>query len=1286
MGNTQSAQDPRHGRSSHSHHTSSTASGKVAPSPSKSSPSKKTRRLTKPKVGGETPTPIALPASLSRRNSKSSIRNAAPNLPDRLNSMDGGSIPYPRPPTRTGSIDLGRRNSNTSPGNWSSHPSQKPSREALNSSAPTSFNLGRTPSHGAIYLERRRSLIHEPFSSPTSSPPPSAMSPVLYIRPMTAPAAENNANNNNPYLFAMSSPLDSEDHPPTTASSTDSFHSALQSPTRMQHTPSPTKFMQQNHQPPMVFSPEPSYHEPSYQVPVRRRSLLQAAAPGTATRPKAPQEPEPEDDMMATDEDMIYIPPPRILALNRDETRPETPQDQGTLGGLKKGSLFVANGAASPSPSSPSLRAVSGGSQRYSSLFSLAPVSPGGNSKSTFNETPVPASPPQTPTRERQRYSSLLSQPPLPIVDNSNPAAVDTPPQPAAVVSSEPAAVETPQQKVEEALITASPKTPTKAGSSHAIPRKPIASPSSPRSAKRLSVQVVGQRLVYETIGVDTSVMNTARHSLRIVPPSPDAEAPSTEFPIAKEAPTIQPSTEVDASGVSPDEDPHRRHLFGYGLRNKQFLNGEYQQSPSSDYSQTTASANPSANPSAKPGLDRSPFSYEGAKLVHPTNIYATEVEGGERAVEPISELTGMDALELEEVKSQPLVVKSTPQDVTSTEIPVESSIPEPVNSAEEKPPSSPDASDVSDQSQTKQSGVDSGYSSAESATLPQQKGWKRSKNRQSAPENLANDFNNEYPEMRPSTSHGATQELKIATSVLTVPYAAVRNRTPPTLEAPPRPKTPKNKGRHIPIIVPEVLPTPTPPPASRIENEVMEDVNADEVAEKKLKKKRRLSWKRLSFRGDKRPEIEAPVIASTPEPSNIIRTEIEAPAIDDTIARSPVSPPRLNLGGSVRPEETQYQEQPQPEKYQSFTSSIRSGLQSIGYSEAASISSSPIDPPSKPPSEYHEPMAITSSTPTRAVMALRSSESVSYTGAAYYQRFNTPSPTGGPPITPVVQQQTTPPPMPPMPPQPVTLERQASLPRHTTPPSSYKPPPGKYPTEDNSKQPSVRRRPLGNTAIKSPSSPIPPNPQVPVVQPSTGSAGSSSRVSRTNSLNSQFSYNTQSGFYQTSQKSESRTGRSKAVNPAPQPAHSGVLPFATGPPPLRRRRSSSSGSVGPGGYPHLGKDTSSDKAVFGLDFRDVPIRRANDLVQNYGSTGGAAGGGEGYTYSRKRSSELPNTFKVLYGEKQTSAAEVRFAGEEEEGGRGRVPKKAGFWKKAAAITRGRSRSKSRTRGEVVGY
>ncbi|KAK6510802.1 hypothetical protein TWF506_009897 [Arthrobotrys conoides] len=1216
MGNTHSAQAPRRNKSStHSRHPSTPTTSKKS-SPFRPSPSKINNKLSKPKVGGESPAaiPIPLPASLSRRNSKASIRNI---LPDRanLNPTDGGTIPYPRPPTRSGSADLSRQNSFTGAAQqgWGNHPSQKASRETLN--GPGAPGSSATPSLGAVWLERRRSLVHDPINKP-GSPPTNAMSPVSYIRPMTAPAAENSS-------FDVSPLLEPDDlRPPPTASSTASFHSALQSPTRIQLTPSPTKFLnsqqhqqQQGHTPPSSYNPEPSH------VPVRRRSLLQAAAPGTATRPKV-QEPEP-NDMLDMDDNLLFVPRSRFTNINTDGARPETPQDQGTLGSLRKGSLFVANGAPSPIPSSPSLRATSGGSQRPrdSSLLSLPPVS-----ATTSSE----------------------------VIDNDE--------------------AETPQ-------------TPT-AVENFAIKRKPVGTssiPSSPQSGKKPVIQV------------DTSAAaNPNRQSLRIVPPSPDAEAPDT-------AQTDKPQQLViDGGEDSTDEDPHRRHLFNYGLRNKEFLNGQYQPSPSSGYSNTNTSANPSAAPSAKPGLSRSPFSFEGAKLVETPDYRIKEGQSGDGCN------VGISATELEESKPKPLVIRNSlqPTEAGSQAGPSTADSNNTTQAAEEKLAPSSDASDVSsDQSQTSQTKTaDSGYSSAESAALPPDSHSRRAKNRQSAPEQIVTEFNNRYPEMRPATSHNSAGP-NIATSVINVPYSSVRNRTPPTLQAPP-PRASKNKGKQYP---------PTQP-AHKFENAALED--GDDAEQKKPKRKRRLSFKRLSWKSDKKPEIEVPE-QDTGESNEVVT--IDEP---DPPKPSHNCLPPLNIGGAVEPEQTQYQLQPQPERQQSFTSSVRSGLQSIGYApEAASLPTSPVEP------SYNEPMAITSSTPSRAVLALRSSESVSYTGAAYYQRFNTPSPVPG--IIPNTVTQSTPSPPAPQPVQPVpqkinTPERQPSLPRHTTPPSSYKPPPGRYSMEDNNRQApplpppppppppppqnrpdntQVRRRPLGNSAIKS-------NPQSPVSttspwnstpSASAASIGSIPRVSRTNSMNSQYSYNTQSGYYQPNgnqpaQRSDSmRSGRPRySQNHGPQPQlqqghghqgnNNGVLPFATGQP-RRRRSTSSGGSVGPGGYPHLGQDHNSDRAMFGMDFwNGMEVKRANDLVKSYGSTNppnhnGGGGNTGGSWYGRRRSTEQASAMELLYGEKVAE----RYAGVEVEG-EGRSRKRDSFWKKAAGSMGRRSKSQHRSGKEVMGY
>ncbi|KAK6511465.1 hypothetical protein TWF481_000381 [Arthrobotrys musiformis] len=1208
MGNTHSAQAPRRNKSSaHSRHPSSPTTTKK--SSFRPSSSKINNRLSKPKVGGESPAPIPipLPSSLSRRNSKASIRNT---LPDRasLNPTDGGTIPYPRPPTRSASVDLSRQDSFTGAPQqgWGNHPSQKASRETLNGLGGPGNNA--TPCLGAVWLERRRSLVHEPINKP-GSPPTNTMSPVSYIRPMTAPAAENSN-------FEASPLLEPDDlKPPPTASSTASFHSALQSPTRIQLTPSPTKFLnsqqqQQGQTPPSSYNPEPSY------VPVRRRSLLQAAAPGTATRPKV-QEPESEN-ALDMDDSLLFIPRSRFPNLNTDGARPETPQDQGTLGSLRNGSLFVANGAPSPIPSSPSLRAASDNSQR-------------------------------------PRDSSLLSLPPLSAVVNSE--IVDN-------------------GEDEEA-----PQTPTR-GEDFAIKRKPVgvsSVPTSPQSGKRPAIQI------------DTSASaNPNRRSLRIVPPSPDTEAPDTTETVKPQRPAI------DRGEDSTDEDPHRRHLFNYGLRNKQFLNGQYQPSPSSDYSNTNPSAIPSTAPSARPGLSRSPFSFEGSKLVDASDSNTA----GPQNAEGFS--TEIDPAEFEELKPKPLVVRKNlrPTETSSQAGPSAVDCTNITQTADEKLAPSSDASDVSsNQSQTSQTKTaDSGYSSAESAALPPDDHLRRAKNRQSAPENIANEFHKEYPEMksemRPTTSHNSAGP-NIATAVINVPYSTVRNRTPPTLQAPP-PRASK-KGKQYP---------PTQP-AHKFENIAAED--ADDGEQKKVKRKRRLSFKRLSWKSDKKPEIEAPE-------EQVAGESNEAITIDEPEVPKPPSPshlPPLDISSATtEPEQTQYQLQPQPERQQSFTSSVRSGLQSIGYApEAASLPSSPVEP------SYHEPMAITSSTPSRAVLALRSSESVSYTGAAYYQRFNTPSPTPG--VAPNTISQTTslpPAPAPPAPQPPQqkvnTPERQPSLPRHTTPPSSYKPPPGRYSMEDNNRQPppmpppppppqprpdnmQIRRRPLGNSAIKS-------NPQSPVSttspwnsnpSASAASIGSIPRVSRTNSMNSQYSYNTQSGYYQPnssqqSQRSDSmRSGRPRySQNHGPQGqvySSNGVLPFATGKP-RRRRSTSSGGSVGPGGYPHLGQDHNSDRAMFGMDFWDgTQVKRANDLVKSYGSTnppnhsGGRSGGGS--WYGRRRSTEQASAMELLYGEKVAE----RYAGVDmEEEGRSR--KRDSFWKKAAGSMGRRSKSQHRSGGEVM--
>ncbi|KAF3942067.1 hypothetical protein ABW19_dt0202857 [Dactylella cylindrospora] len=903
--------------------------------------------------------------------------------------------------------------------------------------------------------------------------------------------------------------LDLDEQPPPTASSTASFHSALQSPTK-RLTPSPTKFLNGVQQQSQSYQqaqlqPTVTYIEDiSYQVPIRRRSLLQAAAPGTATRPKVNHEPKPSQDSMIDDEVLVFTPPSRLLALDLAGTRPETPQDQEALGGFRKGSLFVTNGAPSPAPSSPSLRATSGGSQRM-------------------------------------RDSSLLSLPPLPAVDTSYPAA-----------------------KPEEPT-TAIPETPKTEG--FAIPRKPVGSSDtpSPPSARKPAVQI------------DTT--SPPPHlGLRLVPPSPDEPTPNLG-----ESSNVEPVSPVSVN-ESIDEDPHRRHLFGYSQRNKQFMNGQFQPSPSSDYSQTT-----SGEPSTKPGLSRSPFSYEGSRLLHTTSQDVVEVEDAGRnsiAIEPTKGYVGLDTPGLEEVKPKPLVVRkslkgkepvvaaeSSPQEQQSTDYL------QAISATEDKLTAGSVTSETSDQSQAKQSAADSGYSSAGSSVLPPSNNWEKSKNRQSAPEHIVNSFNQAYPEARPATSHNSKAD-NITTSVLTIPYSSVRNRTPPALEAPP--KTPKTKKEKQLMAA-----------AMRKSMDGNEGVEVDEAAQKKAKKKRRLSFKRLSFKSEKKVVIE---------PKEIENTDYPIDAVEDLPKSSPGFLPPLNLDG---PEETQYQLQPQPERRQSLTSSIRSGLQSIGYAPEAAALQSPSDE-----GFPYEPMAITSSTSSRGVQAVRSSETVSYTGAAYYQRFSTPSPGPGN-ISSMAAQNT----------QSGTPERHPSLPRHTTPPSSYKPP-NRYsmeesrPNRQDQQQMQIRRRPLGNSTIKSPQSPTYSN---------FNHSGGSMRVSRNNSFNSSYSYNTQSGLYQSNQFNNSRGSHARYNSQPNSPAYNGVLPFATSSPPdqqiqqqqpVQRQRSGSTGSVGPAGYPHLGQDYTTDQAMFGLDFSDIPVRRANDLVQSYGSPAG------GY-YTRRPSGEM---------------------------------------------------------------
>ncbi|KAF3919323.1 hypothetical protein ABW21_db0201916 [Orbilia brochopaga] len=1197
MGNSQSAPNPRKGEPKRSRSHSS---------PSKKASRKINNRLSKPKTGGETPNPIPLPRSLSRRNSKSSIQQTClPDPPARLNSIDGGTVPHPSGLARTGSIDLGRQNSLTGPG-WSRQPSARPSRETLNGNGNPSQQLG------SVWLERRRSLIRDPPTISTS-PPPVAMSPPR-TRPMTAPAAE--------MTIDVSPLLEPEDLPPPTASSTASFHSALQSPTRIQHSPSPTKFLNgQNgdgsgsslHQSPQHQNMGYT-SEPPYQVPVRRRSLLQAAAPGTATRPKVVREPEPELelDMMRAEDEYLFVPPSRLLAINPDGVRPETPQDQGALGVFRRGSLYVTNGAPSPIPSSPSLRAASGGSQR-------------------------------------PRDSSLLSLPPV--------SPADVPDQ-------------------AEEPTTATPRTPTKSDK-FAIPRKPIGSlPSSPQSAKK------------PVILVETA-SPPARHSLRLVPPSPTDDEKSASLDDS-----LQPPSQ-DGDEVSIDEDPHRRHLFHYNIRNKQFMNGQYQPSPSSDYTEESSSA----GASAKPGLYRSPFSYEGSKLMHATNPYAIDVEGGERysvAIEPTKGFMGLDTPGLDEIKPKPLVIRKSP--TLTVQPPLEANTQGNVSecisavssaATEEKPTSSSDSSDLSVQSQAKQSSVDSGYSSAGSSILPPPKSWKRAVNRQSAPEQLAEVFNNRYPEMRPATSHGPL-EPTVSSPAPVIPHASAKDGQPPMMVEPPLSPPPRAPRKEVQ--------RPTTAPAQKTESKAKTD---EEAPPKKPKKKRRLSFKRLSFKSEKKAEPTPPV-------------EVEAPRAPEETSKPTILMPTPIRGIAKEPDQTQYQLQPQPERRQSLTSSIRSGLQSIGYApEAASVPTSPIES-----SPHHEPMALTSSTPTRAILALRSSESVTYTGAAYYQRFSTPSP--GPGSIPNMVVQNTPPhhtpphrPSPqPTPPQHVPIpERHPSLPKHATPPSSYKPPPHRFPVEDNNNNnmnipPSpqnmtsnntppnnsnnlppvnrpirptvdttpIRRRPLGNTAIKS----SPQSPAYPPFSPTTPTATRPS--SRANSLTStHYSYNPQSGFYTPNDtRRGGQQGRFPALPSSSQPhspAYNGVLPFATGTP-LRRQRSGSSGSVGPGGYPHLGHDFMTDRAMLGLDFRDVPVRRANDLVTSYGSTNA------GFQQHRRRPSMEYDVYRGAGGGVVNvgggGGGDGGYAEQEER-------KKESFWRKATSV--GRGRSKSQVRGsELVGY
>lgn len=124
---------------------------------------------------------------------------------------------------------------------------------------------------------------------------------------------------------------------------------------------------------------------------------------------------------------------------------------------------------------------------------------------------------------------------------------------------------------------------------------------------------------------------------------------------------------------------------------------------------------------------------------------------------------------------------------------------------------------------------------------------------------------------------------------------------------------------------------------------------------------------------------------------------------------------------------------------------------------------------------------------------------------------------------------------------------------------------------------------------------------------------------------------------------------------------------------------------MGPGGYPHLGQDHNSDRAMFGMDFWEgMQVKRANELVQSYGSTNPpnhVRNPSGGSWYGRRRSTEQASAMELLYGEKVAE----RYASEVVED-EGRSRKRESFWKKAAGSMGRRSKSQHRSGREVVGY
>jgi len=894
-----------------------------------------------------------------------------------------------------------------------------------------------------------------------------------------------------------------------------------------------------------------------------------AAAPGTASRPRPYEKPMSNLTTNSTLSKLIAL----DLA-NPAGLRSETPNDLESLGSFKRGSLFVTNGAPSPVPSSPDMRAASWGSQQKRSpslpnLPSLANLP-----ALTLEDTPpLPKIKPITDDRfiiPRKPVGSSRN------VSGGTMRSVSGGSYNTITASTLPARLDMltriPDQEVR--MVSRSPVRSVKSfvydsASDYDANGKDI-SDSEDEDNKPMEFVASVKPLPRRTSAAKISIKDRPSSSA-----SRSAASPATT-PLAK--PTVNP---IDQFAI-PEKSARRSMDATTPIKTAPPTMPQ----PSTPHASYNTFANLVVHDHPSPELERQ----AEMKVLLPMNIVVGTV------AETVPDRSRTPSLDM--LVPAPLTIRKSSQP-SSPGIPVTTPREESINYEEaitittEALEANARASLHPDTAQRDPIGADSGYSSSESYMVPPPKSWRRSKSI-NAQNNDADDGAIVDVVEIDQSEHSAAEEpsrpQRPPMAVMT--YSSTSDKSSPKIQEPSTPK--KSRGFFSRKSFSEKTPEASSP-------------NSEEP--KKIKKSRRLSFRRLGSKANKeelmQSDVEMPsvhavdltAIPNVPSPSAVkddmvpqtpltMRTEKAEPkSAQLSVARSIST---LDLDTISRNNEAKLSQSPSTQNHVDRNDERNTTVTMIKRKSVPSISNS-VDHADVPDTAVpYEPMAVTSFDQARPIHALKTGSSVSYTGSAYYQRFSTPSP--GPSAISNLANQAS----------PRVLN---SAHHHTQSLSAYNPqsdisynPEPQY-IQDNHDysrtsseiaRPTVpdRKRPQSYTTGQGVYTP--PRPKS-IVHASTYQDvlpyyGSSPPLrSATKSPPSSYKFNTM---------------ETPTPTPPMRPKTSGSRPSSyygsnTGAPPAF--------ALEGGAYPRMSRESQN----WGVDFADIPVLRAEDLVQGYGSTNG---------------------------------------------------------------------------------